>query len=174
MEASHYGLDLHPSDFYELAYPFDKASLANLAYFFRDRNFAADYFMAMVHWIDKLRETVDLWQSRWSGKDHGLPPMLYLLDKGNATVVYDSRAGEPVEHVLSDVELQILRALGRPKRYRDLAAELSHLPGLDPEKALDSLQARGLVFHERRQALSLVLPEKPSVTEFWGGWSWAA
>ena len=38
VQAAHYGLDLHPIDYYELIYPFDEEVLSNLAYYFSDRN----------------------------------------------------------------------------------------------------------------------------------------
>lgn len=172
--ADDYGLDLQPSDFYELVYPFDKASLANLAYFFRDHNFSAEYFTAMVRRIDELREMVELWRSRWSTEDHELPPMLYRMDRDGTTVVYDSRAGTPVVHEVSPAGLDVLQSLGRPRRRRDLVADLGRAAGVDPEAELAALRAMGLIFEERGQAFSLVLSEKPSASERLAGWSWAA
>ncbi len=172
VQAKEYGLDLHPTDFYELVYPFSKESLENLAYFFRDYNFGAEYFRVMVQWFAEVREKVEMWQSRWSSEGHHLPAMLHLKETGDPTVVYDSRTGEARDHRIGDVGGQVLQCLTRPRRMRDLASELSHIPGFDPAKEVARLEERGLVFQEREQVMSLVLPEKPSQTEGLAGWSW--
>jgi ribosomal peptide maturation radical SAM protein 1 len=157
-----YELDLRPFDFYELAYPFDEEVLADLAYFFADdRNFKAQYFTTTIKWIGKLREKVNLWWTRWHGEDQPPPPRLFFKGQGASSVVYDSRSGEVVEHQIGDVGRQVLEHLAKPRRIKDLAADLSHIPDFDPEKEVALLQERGLVFQEGERYMSLVLPEEP-------------
>lgn len=174
VRAKEYGLELRPADFYELVYPFSKESLENMAYFFRDYNFAAEYFRVMVEWFAGVREKVEMWRSRWNREDHALPPLLYLSQAEDSTAVHDSRTGETRVHRISEVGRQALQYLEQPKRKSDLAAELSHVPGFDLARELAALEDLRLVFQEGDRLMSLVLPRKPSLSEGLGGWSWAA
>lgn len=166
VRAEQYGLDLHPNDFYQLIYPFGEEVLSNLAYYFVDRNFRAEYYAAVCKWIDKIREQFAVWWTRWHGEDQLLPPRLFFKEKGKSTIVYDSRSGKVVEHHVGDVGRQVLEHLTKSRRITDLAADLSHIPNLDPDKEIAFLQDRGLVFQEGERFMSLVLPEEPPPTSF--------
>ena len=164
VKAKEYGLDLHPFDFYGMSYPFDEESLSNLAYYFRDATSNARYTRLMSEWIDRVRERVDWWQSRWHNVDQLLPPKLQFKD--NSTVVYDSRSGRALERQVGDVGKQVLDFLhGRPADISRIAAGLSHLSGTDFAKEVALLRSRGLVFQEGDRYLSLVLArEAPPMT----------
>jgi ribosomal peptide maturation radical SAM protein 1 len=171
-EAERYGLDLRPADFYELVYPLSRESLQNLAYFFRDYNFGAEYFGAMVRWIGEVREKVEIWRGRWNGEDQDPPPTLHF-DGDDPTIVRDSRTGEALEHRIGETGTRLLQCLERPRRMKDLPSELGAMPGFDPSEVLSHLRDRELVFQEGDQLMSLVLPRAPSRREDLAGWSWA-
>jgi ribosomal peptide maturation radical SAM protein 1 len=160
IKAREYGLDLQPMDYYEMTYPLSKEALANLAYYFMDRNLSAKYFLLMVKWVGKIREKYNLWQTRWNRTDKLLTPRLFFKD-GDSTVVYDSRSGQVIEHALGEAGIQVLKYLEKPRRALDLAAALNFIPHLEPEKELALLERRGLIFQENGRYLSLVLPKEP-------------
>lgn len=161
VQAEKYGLDLRPYDFYGMIYPFSNESLVNMAYYFMDNNFGADYFTTMVKWIDQIRAEVDLWQKRWQGKNHALPPMLFFKKKGESNVVHDSRVGEIVEHQLSELDRQLLERLTSRKSVANLAPDLGHISRAEIEKRIRTLQEKGLVFGEGDRFISLVFDEEP-------------
>jgi ribosomal peptide maturation radical SAM protein 1 len=172
VRAGEFGMDLHPADFYELVYPFKKESLQQLAYFFRDHNFEADYFTVMVEWFDRVRDTVEMWRSHWNRDLHASPPRLYLRDTPTAAVVFDSRSGEMIEHRISDGCRTLLAHLTKPRSRTDLVSELGG-EGIDVARELLYLDDRGLLFSEGDRVVSLVMAEKSSWDETPAGWSWA-
>jgi ribosomal peptide maturation radical SAM protein 1 len=174
VRAAEFGLQLRPSDFYALVYPFPEASLENLAYFFRDHNFRAEHFTAMVEWFNPLREKVEMWRSRWDPQKHALPPMLYLEERADGAVVYDSRSRETVEHAIDAAGLAVLKHLGRPRVPRDVPRAIAEHAEADVTRALEALESAGLIFREGDHVMSLVFPAKPSWKEAIDGWSWAA
>jgi predicted transcriptional regulator len=115
----------------------------------------------MVKWVDKIRAEVDLWQKRWQGNHHALPPVLFFKKKGESNVVHDSRAGEIVEHQVSELDRQLLERLTSSKSIANLASDLSHISKAEIEKTIGSLQERGLVFREGDRFISLVFDEEP-------------
>ena len=166
VQAKEYGLDLHPVDYYEFIYPFSKESLANLAYYFTDRNFSAPYIKLVSKWVGKLQARVNQWQMRWREKP-GDFPKLYFKDDGQSTVVFDSRSGKVVEHEVGEVGKQVLELCSeRPKRLADLAKQLSHIPDFDPTVTINSLQAKGLIFLEGDRYFNLVLAREPQPVSF--------
>jgi magnesium-protoporphyrin IX monomethyl ester (oxidative) cyclase len=161
--AAEYGLDLHPYDFYELVYPFSREELANLAWYFMDHNYGAQYFGDMVRWIGKIREQVDLWRKRWE-TSQSVPPELSLTDKGASCVVHDSRSGEVAEYELDDVAAQVLKQLATPRTMAGLASSLSHISGFSPQREVGLLQERGLLFQEDGRFFSLVVDKAPGAS----------
>jgi ribosomal peptide maturation radical SAM protein 1 len=159
-QKEHYGLDLHPYDFYKLTYPFDKEALVDFAYYFMDYNVRADYNMKMVRWIGKVRGVFNRWHNFWYESEQGYRPQLFFKKKEHATVVIDSRSGEVLEHAISDMERQVLQQLNKPCKVSDLAIKLEPLQRESLEKVMLSLQDRGLVFSEGEKFLSLVLPHE--------------
>ena len=161
VKAKEYGLDLHPLDFYELAYPFTSESLSNLAYYFADQNIGARYAIVMSKSIEKLRERTTLWSTRWLSDEESPRPKLHFKQKNGSTVVFDSRFDKPVEHELGDLARQILEYLNKPGRLSDLNAQFGHNPGFDAVKEIGVLQEKSLLFHEGERYLSLVVPHEP-------------
>jgi magnesium-protoporphyrin IX monomethyl ester (oxidative) cyclase len=170
VRATEFGMDLHPADFYELVYPFKKGSLEQLAYFFRDHNFQAEYFTVMVEWFDRVRDTVESWRRRWNGELHALPPLLFFT--ADADVVFDSRSGIALEHRLGDGGLRLLKHLSRPRALSELALELV-MDAAEVERELARLDDLGLVFREGDRAVSLVMAARPALKDAFAGWSWA-
>ena len=160
-KAKEYGLELQPFEFYGFTYPFSKQSIENIAYYFVDTKFDAEYRIVLSRWLSKVKEKTVNWRHRWHGTNSALPARLYFKESEGQTVVYDSRSGQAVEHKISETGLEILRACNKANRISQLKAQLGHLPDFDPVKEVAYLQERGLLFQEHERLLSLVLPEKP-------------
>lgn len=153
-KSKEYQLDLHPLDFYTMIYPFGKTDLQDLAYYFADRNIAAEYFAIMAKWIGKVRAKVAEWQTRWSNPKYKVPPRLYFK---NSQTVYDSRSGVPAEHLLDDNAAAILQYLAKPTRMEEIVKVFSAENGFDAPKEIAALEAKGLIFQEGERFLSVVL-----------------
>lgn len=158
VRADEYGLDLRPKDYYGLIYPFDEMSLSNLAYFFNDHNYQSTYLMEVTEWIDRLREKVRYWVTRWKKENSARHPKLHFNRGERAHLVYDSRSEEVVEHDIGITGRRILEQLTRPKRIKDLAEYFKDEPGFNAEDGIASLQERGLIFQENGRFISLVMP----------------
>ena len=150
---------MQPVDFYELIYPFSKESLANLAYYFSDTNLRAKYFLTLMKWLGKVRETFAVWKALWP-EGESTHPELYMKQDGDTTLIHDSRSGEVVEYAISEVSRQMLDLLSQRQRVGNITKELEHLPDFDASREIAILQEKGLLFHERESYLSLVLPHK--------------
>lgn len=157
--AVEYGLNLEPYDFYSAIYPFDTEALKNVAYYFEDRNYRAEYLNQMVSWQGKLNAGVERWGRRWRGADGGLPADLYLERRGEGFVVHDTRSGEAVEHEMGELAARIL-TLTRGNAWK--VGEIARQAGAD-EAAVASEVSRihglGLLFEESERFCSLVLDE---------------
>jgi ribosomal peptide maturation radical SAM protein 1 len=160
VDARRYGLDLHPSDFYKLVYPLDEEVLRNLAYHFTNRNFNAPYLATVCKWSNRIREECGIWWARWYGQDRADPPKLFFKHAEGCAVVYDSRSGDAVEHLLEQPAMEVLKYLEKPRTWAGLES-LGHSQGLDPARELGLLQDDGLVFEEDGSFMSLVLPAEP-------------
>jgi len=161
VKAAEYGLDLVPVDYYALIYPFSKESLMNMAYYFTDTNFRAEYVKGATKWIGELRAKVDQWQAIWKQNGNG-QPQLFFKENGSSTVVHDSRNAKPIEYDIGQVGREVLTYLNdKPKELGDLAKKMSHVRGFDPEREVAALQAKGLIFQEGERYLNLVLPKEP-------------
>lgn len=154
-KAQEYGLDLHALDFYSMVYPFDEADLMNFAYYFADRNIAAEYFVTMAKWIGKVRAKVAEWQARWSDPKFKVPPRLYF--KGNSSTIYDSRSGSALEHQVGPHGKVVLEYLVKPTRIEELVKSFSVTDGFDINQEIAALESKGLVLREGDRLLSLVL-----------------
>jgi hypothetical protein len=166
MQAKSYELDLQPVDYYKLIYPFSQESLSNMAYYFTDRNISAPYATKMIKWLGKMREKFSLWESLWQGPDKSRRPRLFFMEKGDVTVVYDSRHGEEREHRLNPYAIQMLRNMEKPQTVKGAAANLGHIPDYDVEREMADLQERGLVFQEQNRYMSLILPNEPPALSY--------
>ena len=159
MKAREYGLDLVPVDYYELTYPFSRESMMNMAYFFTDENFGADYIKWATKWIGDLRAKVEQWRANWNQSNQ---PGLYFKENGQSTIVHDSRNGEAIEYDVGEVGRQLLAYLDdKPKDLGDVTRKMGHVNGFDSARELAALQAKGLVFEESERYLNLVLPKEP-------------
>jgi ribosomal peptide maturation radical SAM protein 1 len=157
MKAQEYGLDLHPVDYYELSYPLSEESLANLAYFFEDRNLNAKYMTVMIKWLDQVRMKVTQWATRFHAVDKLQPAKLYF--KPDFTI-YDSRSGRAEEYDVGEAGRKVLELLSnKPARLGAIAAHLGE--GHDAAEVLALLQSKSLLFEEEGRYLSLVLPKEP-------------
>jgi len=155
-KAAGYGLKLTPLDFYAKIYPFPPASLANLAYYFGDRNLEAPYSLAVARWIDRLRKAVAAWALAWS---EGRGPVL-CFERPGATTVRDTRGGGEAIHDVGENGRRVLAALARPAGPSELAALVGE-PALDLDAELARLDALRLVFEDRQKRMSLVFPRAP-------------
>ncbi|HEY1528472.1 MAG TPA: RiPP maturation radical SAM C-methyltransferase [Candidatus Angelobacter sp.] len=163
MQATQYGLDLHPSDFYSFIYPFSDESLHNMAYYFSDHNYSAAYIRAVSEWSWKIREKVAQWRSRWDVESAQLRPKLqWVRGEGAANVICDSRSGNEVVHQLNANDTRLLKHLTIPRKMGDLATTLSPM---DVEGGIYNLQQRGLIFEEDKRYLSLVIPNREEQSE---------
>ncbi len=160
-KAKEYGLALQPFEFYAFTYPFSKESLENIAYYFVDNKFDAEYRIVLSRWLSKVKERVQNWRLRYAGANSTLPARLYFKESEGQTVVYDSRSGKAVEHKISENGLEVLRACNKANRIAQLKAQLGHLPNFDAEKEVAFLRERGLLFQEHERLLNLVLPHEP-------------
>lgn len=158
-EAEAYGLKLKPLDYYPMTYPFEPGVLADLAYYFADTNYGAQYQANVGRMVGRLREKYDRWASLWARQEYR--PRLYLSERGGATTVYDSRSGTAVEYPITEAARRLLSALGTPKKLATLEKELE---GVQVEAELARLRERGLVFHEGERFLSLVVPPAKPVS----------
>ncbi len=152
-----YGLDLVPYDFYRYIYPFPEEALADLAYYFEDRNYGADYLAQMVGWRDRLSRAVARWTERWSGADGRPRASLTLKRRGAGSVVHDTRSGEAVEHEVDELGIQILDLVdGIGWRIRDIAERVG-AGEADVASRVDRFRQLGLLFTEGERLLSLVV-----------------
>lgn len=162
-KAAEYGLDLHPYDFYEMVYPFPPASLRNVAYYFIDRNFSADYITKGARWLGRLRAQVDAWRELWQTPVTG-PPRLFLESRGGATYVHDSRSGRVLMYSLTPPQLRVLSALDRPAGLDHVAAACG-LSAADAAHEIDWLRSHGLIFGEGERLVGLAFGTEPPVME---------
>jgi ribosomal peptide maturation radical SAM protein 1 len=159
MKAQEYGLDLHPVDYYEFSYALSEESLANLAYFFEDRNLNAKYMNVMIKWLDQLRMKVSQWTARFHGLDKLQPAKLYFK---HDSIIYDSRSGRAVEYDVGERCKMILDLIStKPARLGAIAAHLGDGQDADVTDLMASLQSKSLLFEEEGRYLSLLLPKEP-------------
>jgi ribosomal peptide maturation radical SAM protein 1 len=158
LKAKEYGLELEPFDFYGFIYPFDRATLHNLAYHFMTHD--PRLYVPMARWRPKLQQAVDHWRDRYLGSDGQARAELYR----DGHDVVDTRSGRLVRHQLSEAEAAVLARLDAPRTAESIDA---------PAAIIDSLRAKGLLFEEDGRLLDLVLPNQapPSSFKRAGPWS---
>jgi magnesium-protoporphyrin IX monomethyl ester (oxidative) cyclase len=156
VQAKEYGLNLKPCEFYSMIYPFDEESLDDLAYFFIDQQYSALYFTQTAEWIARLRQRIEYWRTRWEGADGAIRPQLFLDTSGRTPVVYDSRTGQEIEHVIGETGMRILALLGRQMRLSGLVEQLGDLSLPEVGREIEALSERGLLFREDDLCMSLV------------------
>ncbi len=161
MRAQEYGLDLVPMDYYAFIYPFSRGSLMNLAYYFADRNFSAEYRKWTAKWLGQLRGKVVQWRAVWN-QNQNTQPQLFFKENGHSTWVHDSRTGKAVEYDIGEIGRQVLAYLDdKPRELSDLAKKMGHISGFDAAREVTTLQSKGLIFQEGERYLNLVLAKEP-------------
>jgi magnesium-protoporphyrin IX monomethyl ester (oxidative) cyclase len=155
-DAERYGLHLEPLPFYEMSYPFDRGSLANMAYYFGDTNFKAEHLRGVVHYVGRLQRIIDRWQALWQS---GPRPELSVSIEAGRTLVRDTRSGALRVHPLSDAAADVAGAIGRRRTRGEIGTLLPHRSSNEILDALRELQQRDLVFEESDMFMSLVMPE---------------
>ena len=157
VKADEYGLNLKPYDFYSFIYPFPEDSIANLAYYFEDLNYSADYIRKMVAWADKLNAAVQDWQKHYYGKDGALKAELYLKETADGTVVHDTRSGKLAEHVLSPLAMDLLDYLPEKGLKVESMVRATGAKATDVEAEVTRLRDLGLLFEENDRYMSVVM-----------------
>lgn len=161
MKAKEYGLDLAPMDYYAFIYPFSRGSLMNMAYYFVDKNFGAEYLKWTTKWINELRGVVAQWAAIWD-QNPNTQPQLFLKKNGHSTLVHDSRTGKAIEYDIGEIGRQVLEYLDdKPKELSDLAKKMGHISGFDAAREVATLQSKGLIFQEGERYLNLVHTKEP-------------
>jgi len=146
-----YGLDLRPEDHYGLTFPFDEVALSRVAVKFVD---AGAETAKMESWLARLNATVARWRTRWLNEDRRGESRLCVAEDGPRKLIYDSRNGLAVHHVLTPELLEFLDYLETPRTM----VEISRIrPALDSESHLPWLRERGLLFEEGDRAMGLVI-----------------
>ncbi len=157
--AADYGLTLAPMEHYGLIYPLTPAQLADLAYFFRDTNYDADYFVHLADWFTTMKDLVAQWHQRWPQNDPGGRAQLFVARRDDGLAIHDSRTGQPLEYPITPLTWSVLQAFDEPTTAPAVQAELGpRHPALDLERELGFLMAKGLLMHEGGRYLNLVLP----------------
>lgn len=155
--AAEYGLKLSPYDFYRYVYPFSEEVLANLAYYFEDRNYASEYLSKMVIWQDRLTQGTSRWIERFNGFDGGPRASLNLKPRGTGAMVHDTRSGERTENEVDELETRILRYVdGTARRVEDIAEHLGE-DAASVARKIERLRHLGLVFDEGERLISVVM-----------------
>jgi ribosomal peptide maturation radical SAM protein 1 len=163
--AAEYGLKLKPVEYYEYCFPFPKASIENLAYYFVDTNFEAPHYKAIGQWVGAMRERIKFWRDRWGlsthdswerVKDDPHAPKLELRRQGSGGRIWDSRGTDPVEFEVSPVQVQLLEFLDNDRNDRSLR-EFAESLQIDLVTEMALLDERRLIFHEDDRAMSLVV-----------------
>lgn len=157
-ERDRYGLDLHPMEFYEHVYPFNREALEDLAYYFDNGDTQADYIQTCRRHLGSLRAIISRWHELWDRPD-GVIPQLRLIEEtrsADGAVVLDSRAGQPEFRAVSGPGVKLLAALYRPLDLTH-ASERAGLSNNQGAEELRRLEAAGLVFSERGKYLSLLV-----------------
>ncbi|MDC3955551.1 RiPP maturation radical SAM C-methyltransferase [Polyangium jinanense] len=157
--AEEYGLRLAPMEHYAMIYPFGPSKLRDMAYFFRDENFEAPYFVHLAQWFTMIKDLVATWRDRWPEKDPEGRAELYAARRGDELVIHDSRSGRAVEHVIAPSTWSVLLSFDKPAPLERAAAEVRRaLPDVDMDREMEFLVNKGLLFQEGERYLSLVLP----------------
>jgi len=141
-----------------MTYPFPESALANLAYYFMDQNYEAEYLLAMLNWLAPMQKGVERWKTLWGDGDTQRRPRLEIRRREpDIAVVFDSRSGSPLEYVLDKREKTVLECLQSSMDAQRLVLECDELKDVDVSAIIDSLRQRKLLFEENGRLMSLIL-----------------
>ena len=153
-QADEFGLRLKPFEFYEVAYPFPKEDLFDLAYYFVDVS-PGSYKKLRNKWRRPMQEPVNQWRDLW--EPEGKKPPILALSSDGLTVYDTRRGGEPVLHQLTTAEAKLLQRLDQPCKPAVAAKSLGVTPD-EVEGLLSRLAADDLVIEDRGIYMSLICP----------------
>lgn len=157
-ESRKYGLDLTPYEFYNHIYPFDEETIRDIAYYFQDKNYAAEYAMDMWKWISPLNKEIFHWVDVWAEQDGVVnPPELFFIEEHK---IYDSRFVEPREIPITAVTRRILDELNKARTLPSLVTSTFGLDGLYLDREMAFIKENKLIFEEGNKYLSLVMDGK--------------
>jgi ribosomal peptide maturation radical SAM protein 1 len=158
-KAKEYHLDLNPMAYYALTYPFDRQILANLAYYFSNHNYDADYLVALAENIGKVRDKIESWRQLWTKElvAMTLQPKLHFIAKTGGEIL-DSRSGATLRLDVGPLGRRVLEFLYKPKVASMLSREF---PDTTVDNELEILDTMGLLFREGERVVGLVCPHEP-------------
>lgn len=160
-QAEAYKLDLHPLDYYALTYPFPKDVLNEMAYYFSDHNYTADYIRITGKWLKKLEQRLQDWKDRWANIDQETLPKLYTYQKNEQYFLYDSRSSQTKISALTINEKRILDSLNQKMNKEGL---ITVLKDIDPNSIIESMNRLiqlGSLFEENGSYMNLALQSEP-------------
>lgn len=162
-KALEYGLNLAPLDFYAMSYPFERADIEQMAYFFADQSFSP-YMISAIRWHKPINDLIEAWRRRWSGPEGERPRLIVARDEQGDPAILDTRSGAPRRVALDEEDLRILRRLSSPLRPERLASELQ-LPAEDLAARIAALRGHKLLFEEEGRLLNLVVFEEDAAAD---------
>lgn len=165
VQAAEYGLNLSIYEFYRFIYPFSEEVLEKISYYFEDKNYNAEYLSNVVTWKTRLTAATTRWSQRWTAADNLLKAELYMKQRGDKTVIHDTRSGGLVEHEVDGMEVAVLEFLDQKAWKVSHIARHFDLADTVVTNILNRLQGLDLLFDEGERYLSLVLVEKEWVDD---------
>lgn len=170
-----FGLQLVPYPAFSELYPLGEETVAELAYFFFDRNNVDP--VAERPGVRKLNTAVTHWMKRFQSR---VRPVLSMVDRGEGIEIFDTRdCASARRTLLVGLEARIYRACEPAQSETSLRRTLAQEGGDSPiplaiTEAIDSLDERKLILRAHEKILALALegeiPSLPVPTEFPGGW----
>ena len=164
-KSKEYGLQLRPFDFYELIYPFDAKSVADLAYYFSDDSLN-EYQRAMVEWLGPMKAKVAAWRERWVDTLR-VPPALFARREGEETLVVDTRFAQKSCSAVSAEVSWLLSHLQRPRSLDEVSRTFCAEFGKEAKADLGTLRERHSIFEDGERAVGLVLEREPPPSTTW-------
>jgi ribosomal peptide maturation radical SAM protein 1 len=143
-----YGLKLQPYSYYRHLFPFPPDVLMNMAYYFQDTNYDAEYMGATAQAIGPLNQLVDEWAMSWMDGP-SKAPKLAVQESDGGMVIHDTRMGRDRSIPVSSRHLELLRELAQPKDESAVRRDAG-------DAAIDFFDEKELLFRERGRICSLV------------------
>lgn len=168
-EAEEFRLRLDPSPAYRHIYPLEGQRLAEIAYYFVDRD--RDSQRLREGGYLRLERALESWKQAFRQDP---PAVCSLEDDGQEVTVFDTRpASQQRLHRLRGLPREVLLACHRPASATTLSRDLGR-NWSDIEPVLKDLEASGLIYVDGQRYLGLPtlgeLPQLPAPHDFPGGW----
>jgi magnesium-protoporphyrin IX monomethyl ester (oxidative) cyclase len=162
-EKEKYRLDLFPFSVYEYIYPYDDRFLAEIAYYFEDRNYTSERFQLLGEYYAGVEKAFIHWRERWKNAAENDIPGLYRDSDNGPPYIYDSRQDTVKKYRLSGIEDQLLKELEEPASMDSIRTNLTDLSVNAIKRTLFHLKKNDLVYEENGRYVSLVLQEYPDL-----------